>query len=117
MSRKEKHDGELSEQQLDKVAGGQAESIFQPEWSPDGRLHFVSDRTGWWNLYRLQDGTGEPLCPMAAEFGRPQWVFGMGTYAIAPDGRAAIPRRCLCAGSRAGHGARLRCVRGKRLVA
>jgi hypothetical protein len=32
------------------VAGGQNESIFQPEWSPDGVLHFVSDRTGWWNL-------------------------------------------------------------------
>jgi dipeptidyl aminopeptidase/acylaminoacyl peptidase len=73
--------------QSKRVAGGQAESIFQPEWSPAGVLHFVSDRTGWWNLYRLQNGTAEPLCPMAAEFGRPQWVFGMGTYAIAPDGR------------------------------
>src|SRR6266545_3391024 len=34
------------------VAGGPGESIFQPEWSPDGVLHFVSDRSGWWNLYR-----------------------------------------------------------------
>ena len=40
-------------------------------------LHFVSDRTGWWNLYRWRDGRVEPLCPMEAEFGRPQWVFGM----------------------------------------
>ena len=31
------------------IAGGTAESIFQPEWSSDGRLHFISDRTGWWN--------------------------------------------------------------------
>ena len=39
------------------VAGSAAaESIFQPEWGPDGVLHFVSDRTDWWNLYREIDG-------------------------------------------------------------
>jgi len=64
------------------IAGGTDESIFQPEWSPDGILHFVSDRTGWWNLYRWQDRLVETLYPMAAEFGRPQWVFGMSTYAF-----------------------------------
>ena len=65
-----------------KVAGGEAESIFQPEWSPDGVLHFVSDRTGWWNLYRLGSGKAEALAPMEAEFGVPQWVFGLSTYAF-----------------------------------
>lgn len=62
------------------VAGGVRESIFQPEWSPDGRLHFVSDRSGWWNLYRWREGEIESLCEKAAEFGLPQWVFGMSTY-------------------------------------
>lgn len=69
-----------------RVAGGLKESIFQPEWSPDGRLYFASDRTGWWNLYRLSSldgGEGEALHPMAAEFGLPMWVFGMSTYAFA----------------------------------
>ncbi|HEU4389356.1 MAG TPA: prolyl oligopeptidase family serine peptidase, partial [Blastocatellia bacterium] len=56
--------------------------IFQPEWSPDGVLHFVSDRTGWWNLYSLRDGRIVPLFPMEAEFGEPLWVFGMSTYAF-----------------------------------
>jgi dipeptidyl aminopeptidase/acylaminoacyl peptidase len=65
------------------IAGGPAESIFQPEWSPDGILYFVSDRTGWWNLYRWYNGQVEPLQEMAAEFGRPQWQFGMSTYAFA----------------------------------
>ena len=65
------------------IAGGPEESIFQPQWSPDGRLYFVSDRTGWWNLYRSDQGHIEPLCPMAAEFGLPQWVFGMSTYGFA----------------------------------
>lgn len=71
-------DGSLSHTEC--VAGGVDESIFQPEWSPDGTLYFVSDRTNWWNLYRYQDGTVEPLCEMEVEFGRPQWIFGMSTY-------------------------------------
>ncbi|HET7308384.1 MAG TPA: prolyl oligopeptidase family serine peptidase [Gammaproteobacteria bacterium] len=63
-----------------RVAGGEDESIFQPEFSPRGVLHFVSDRTGWWNLYRLDEGTATPLAPKDAEFGRPQWQFNMRTY-------------------------------------
>ena len=70
----------------EKVAGGQNESIFQPEWSPAGELHFVSDRTGYWNLYRF-DGTASPLHDRKAEFGLPQWVFCMSTYGFADDGR------------------------------
>ena len=66
-----------------RIAGGQEESIFQPAWSPDGGLYFVSDRTNWWNLYRFRNGHIEPLCEKAAEFGRPQWAFGMSTYAFA----------------------------------
>ena len=51
----------------------------------------MSDRTGWWNLYRLRDGAieAEALAPMEAEFGTPQWVFGMSTYAFLADGRLA----------------------------
>ena len=72
-----------------KVAGGADESIFQPEWSPDGVLYFVSDRTGWWNLYRLAAGGIQPLHPMSAEFGKPQWTFSMVTYAFAGPKRIA----------------------------
>jgi len=60
-----------------KIAGGRDESIFQPAFSPDGVLHFVSDRTGWWNLYRAPD---QAVWPVAAELGLPQWVFGLATY-------------------------------------
>ncbi len=65
-----------------KLAGGPEESIFQPEWSPDGVLHFVSDRSGWWNLYCWRDGQAERLIEKAAEFGLPQWGFGLSTYAF-----------------------------------
>lgn len=68
------------------VAGGAEESIFQPEWSPDGLLHYVSDRSGWWNIYRETEEGVEPVCELAAEFGLPQWVFGMSTYAFASEG-------------------------------
>jgi dipeptidyl aminopeptidase/acylaminoacyl peptidase len=68
-------------------SGLPAESIFQPEWSPDGNLYFVSDRTGWWNLYCLTDDGDEAIFPMAAEFGLPQWSFGMATYGFESAGR------------------------------
>jgi dipeptidyl aminopeptidase/acylaminoacyl peptidase len=72
---------------VEQVAGGPDESIFQPEWSPDGTLHFVSDRTGWWNLYRRREGRVEPLCEKEAEFGLPQWAFGTSTYDFVSPGR------------------------------
>jgi dipeptidyl aminopeptidase/acylaminoacyl peptidase len=64
------------------VAGlEEQESISQPEWSPDGCLYFISDRSGWWNLYRLDaQGMPEAIYPMEAEFSRPQWVFHMSSY-------------------------------------
>src|SRR5947209_3967348 len=70
-----------------KVAGGINESIFQPEWSPEGTLYFVSDRSGWWNIYRWRDDQVEPLCPMDAEFGQPQWVFASALYGFASERR------------------------------
>jgi dipeptidyl aminopeptidase/acylaminoacyl peptidase len=70
-----------------KVAGDLEESIFQPSWSPDGTLYFVSDRTDWWNLYAERDGKVVPILTMQAEFGAPQWVFGVTTYDFSPDGR------------------------------
>jgi dienelactone hydrolase len=71
-----------------RVAGGDGESIFQPEWSPDGTLYFVSDRAQhgvdgrWWNLFRARGDALEPVYPLAAEFGRPQWNFRMSTFAF-----------------------------------
>ena len=73
----------------EKIAGGPHESIFQPEWSPDGALYFVSDRTGWWNLYRWSGKDVEAIHPMAAEFGKPQWTFSMVTYSFVSATRMA----------------------------
>ena len=76
-------DGTLADAHL--LAGGLRESIFQPCWSPQGDLYFVSDRTGFWNIYCWEAGTSKivALHPMDAEFGLPQWIFGLSTYAFA----------------------------------
>ena len=71
----------------DLAAGGVEESIAQPEWSPDGLLHFVSDRTGWWNIYRLAPGPRlDPMSPIEAEFADPAWLFDRSSYGFLPDG-------------------------------
>lgn len=73
-------DGSLGPARL--IAGGPTESVLQPNWSSESTLYYVSDRTGWWNLYEwIEEGYVEPLCPMAAEFAGPQWAFGQQTYA------------------------------------
>ena len=91
-------DGKIGQRKL--VAGGSAESICQPEWAPDGRLYFVSDRTGWLNLYRWDNrtgrGAGECVLAMEAEFARPQWVFGANAYGFVSADRA------ICAVNRGG---------------
>ena len=76
------------------IAGGANVSVFQPEWSPDGSaLLFISDQTGWWNLYSHAFDGKPPraLAPRSAEFGAAQWNFGMSTYAFVG------PNRLVCA--------------------
>jgi dipeptidyl aminopeptidase/acylaminoacyl peptidase len=72
------------------VAGGPDESIVQPGWAADGTLYFVSDRTGWWNLYRLRGDTVTAVCPMDAECGRPMWALGTTTWAFAGPSRIVV---------------------------
>lgn len=83
------------------VAGGPEESIFQPEWGPDGRLHFASDRDGWWNLYRAREPGAElsgeegalvALTEERADFAHPQWLFGGATFAFLESGAIACVR-------------------------
>ena len=77
-------DGTLAAPRM--VAGEADDSVLQPEWSPDGVLHCISDRSGWWNLYRLESGTMRALCPREADFAQAPWGFGMSSYAFAgPD--------------------------------
>ena len=72
-------DGGLSDKML--VAGADNnEAIFQPQWSPDNQLYFVSDKNNWWNIYRIENGSSQPVLEIEAEFATPLWQFGMTSY-------------------------------------
>ena len=74
-----------------KITGGDGGAVFQPEWGPDGSLNFVSDRTGWGQLYRWHNGRATRVHgARGADLMRPQWVFGSRSYAIHPDGRIGM---------------------------
>jgi dipeptidyl aminopeptidase/acylaminoacyl peptidase len=68
------------------IAGGKQESIFQPLWDPDGSIYFISDRNGWWNIYHYSETQTTCVLEKEAEFGLPQWVFGMSKYTVLNSG-------------------------------
>ncbi|HEX7760885.1 MAG TPA: prolyl oligopeptidase family serine peptidase [Caulobacteraceae bacterium] len=80
---------ELSEDGLvdeEVAAGGADESVMEPQWGEDGALYFISDRTGFWNLYVRRDGAVKALLPKDAEFAGPLWGLGQANYALMGDG-------------------------------
>jgi dipeptidyl aminopeptidase/acylaminoacyl peptidase len=84
-------EGQLQNDRL--VAGGPDCSIFQPQWSPDGRLYFISDHSGFWQPQVISDFASFQVVPLLpsnspfnqCEFGVPMWVFGQSTYAIVSE--------------------------------
>ncbi len=68
------------------VAGGTDSSVFQPEWTEDGKLLFIWNESGWGNPYVWDGKNTARLLELDAEFGRPQWVFGMRSYTQCRDG-------------------------------
>jgi dipeptidyl aminopeptidase/acylaminoacyl peptidase len=76
-------DGSLKN--MRRIAGSENESVAQPQWSPNGLLHFVSDKSGWWNIYRLTGSNSEPSFPLDAEFAQPHWQFCMSAYDFMSD--------------------------------
>jgi dipeptidyl aminopeptidase/acylaminoacyl peptidase len=73
-----------------RVGGGRDESVTQPCWGGDGRLWFVSDRTGWWNLYTCTTGDPAPVAPMEADIAPPQWEAGYRSFCPLSNGGAAM---------------------------
>lgn len=71
------------------IAGGgsdaDGESAVQPRWTPSGTLVFLSDRSGWWNLYTVTDSEAKPVHEAEAEFCGPQWRLGEKPYAVIDD--------------------------------
>ncbi len=72
------------------VAGGPRESVVEPRWDADGTLYFISDRSGWWNLYRWRGDRVEAVFPIEGELATPLWTLGQSNYALTGDGRAVV---------------------------
>ncbi|MFF3007786.1 prolyl oligopeptidase family serine peptidase [Kitasatospora sp. NPDC057940] len=72
------------------VAGSSSESVVQPSWGPDGSLYFMSDRTGWWNLYRLRDDMVTAVLPTDADCAPAPWEAGYQSYGFASDGTVVL---------------------------
>jgi Tol biopolymer transport system component len=73
------------------ITGDTDTSVFQPQFSPDGRyLAYVSDPDGWWQLYLHDLVSGEHIICTGgnAEHGVPAWVQGLRTYDFSPDGKS-----------------------------
>ena len=81
------------------IAGGDDESIVQPTWSPNGLLHFATDRTGWWNIHAWKDGEPVNLLNEESDHGRPDWQFAFTSYAHLPDGKIALGKGGATSGS------------------
>lgn len=77
-----------------RIAGGPQESIFQPQYAPDGVLYFISDRSGFWNIYRYADGHTEAVAPAPMDYGFPQWNFGMSAYGFLSAQELLAARCC-----------------------
>ena len=73
----------------DLVAGGDGDtSVIQPAWHPmTGELFYISDASGYYNIYR--EAVDVPVLPMPYDFGgsAPGWSLGQQGYAFLDDGR------------------------------
>ena len=85
------------------VAGGPGESVVQPGFTGGGDLVFCSDRSGWWNPWRVRAEAlsgvaaapieAEPVVAgggVAAEIGGPLWVGGLRWWAEVEPGRLVV---------------------------
>ena len=85
----ELHIADLQENGIrnDRKIIGKGESICHPLWSPSGVLHYVSDLSGWWNIYKYEDGVSHNLTPYDAEFTQAQWGLGSRFYDFIDGGQ------------------------------
>ncbi len=85
--------GDVALGEITQVAGGDGVSVIEPQWGADGMLTWLSDESGFWNLYDDRDGAPRPILPRRAEFGGPLWQLGQANYAIMDDGHIVAAAR------------------------
>ncbi|HLY80617.1 MAG TPA: S9 family peptidase, partial [Caulobacteraceae bacterium] len=85
--------GDVALGAIRQVAGGDGVSVIEPQWGADGSLTWLSDESGFWNLYDDRDGAPRPILPRRAEFGGPLWSLGQANYALMDDSRIVAAAR------------------------
>ncbi|MGK5675641.1 prolyl oligopeptidase family serine peptidase [Micromonospora sp. URMC 106] len=53
-------------------------------------MYFVSDRSGWWNLYRWDGLKVEAVAPIAGECAAEPWELGYASYGFLDDDRIVV---------------------------
>ncbi len=82
-------DGALTDVRCVAGASG-SEAVLQPEFLPDGRLLYLSDRTGFWNLW--QEGGEAPVLARDSDFGGPLWQLGARWWTPIDAARCLVTR-------------------------
>jgi dipeptidyl aminopeptidase/acylaminoacyl peptidase len=68
------------------VAGGADVSVVDPQWDEAGVLTWISDESGFWNLYEAAGEGSRAILARAAEFAGPLWTLGQSNYAALAGG-------------------------------
>jgi dipeptidyl aminopeptidase/acylaminoacyl peptidase len=69
------------------LAGGREESVSEPQWCTSGDLMYLSDRSGFTNLYRWDGEQHTAETQHANDFGGPLWSLGAQSYTQLGDRR------------------------------
>ena len=79
------HDGVLSNTRA--LTGSIDESCLMPIWGSKSKLYFLSDKSGWWNLWSTDlQGECEQIIDDHSEWGTPLWMLGLQTISLLENG-------------------------------
>lgn len=73
-----------------RIAGGDGVAAMQPAWLPDGRLVFVSDASGFGNIWVWDGEEARALTRLTMELGLPMWNLGTRSFVVTPDGSSIV---------------------------
>ena len=63
-----------------------SESITQPCWSSNNEIIYISDTSGWWNLYRVNNHHSQQIFDFERDCADPFWQFGMKNFCVDESG-------------------------------
>ena len=75
------------------VAGALDEAVNSPVWASDESLYYLSDASGWWNVWHTNlAGESTHTVQDSTEWASPMWLVGFHWLRILPDGKLVALR-------------------------